>query len=248
MKPLQNQIALVSGASRGIGQAIALELARQGAQVAGTATTDQGAAKITQLFAQENLNGQGFILNVTEAASITQTLAAIKTQWGAPSILINNAGITRDNLMLRMKDDEWDSVLATNLSAIFHLTKLCLKDMLKARFGRIISIGSVVGSAGSAGQANYAAAKAGLVGFSKSLAQEIATRNVTVNVIAPGFIESDMTAALNDEQKAAILARIPSARFGQPADVAYACAFLAAPIASYITGQTLHVNGGMFME
>jgi 3-oxoacyl-[acyl-carrier protein] reductase len=248
MQPLQNQIALVTGASRGIGQAIALELAKLGAQVIGTATTEQGAEKISNLFAQEKLTGKGFVLNVTEQASIDQLLTNVKEQIGAPTILVNNAGITRDNLMLRMKDEEWDAVINTNLTAIFRLTKLVMKDMLKARYGRIISIGSVVGSMGNPGQANYCAAKAGIIGFSKSLAQEIASRNITVNVIAPGFIESDMTNALNDEQKAAILSKIPGARLGQPTDIAQACAFLASPAASYITGQTLHVNGGMFME
>lgn len=248
MLPLQNQIALVTGASRGIGQAIALELAKQGAQVAGTATTEQGAEKISALFAQEHLTGKGFVLNVAEQTSIDHLLTTVKEQMGAPTILVNNAGITRDNLMLRMKDEEWDAVITTNLTALFRLTKLCIKDMLKARYGRVISIGSVVGSTGNPGQANYCAAKAGLVGFSKALAQEIASRNITVNVIAPGFIESDMTNALSDEQKTAILSKVPNARLGQPADIAHACAFLASSGASYITGHTLHVNGGMFME
>lgn len=247
MASLQNQIALVTGASRGIGQAIALELAKQGAFVAGTATTQQGADKISTLFEQEHLAGKGFVLNVTDPESVAQMLAAVKEQKSAPTILVNNAGITRDNLMLRMKDEEWNEVIATDLTAVFQLTKLCLKDMLKARFGRIITIGSVVGNMGNPGQANYCAAKAGLIGFSKSLAQEVASRNITVNVIAPGFIESDMTNALNDDQKAAILAKIPGARLGQPADIAHSCAFLAAPETSYITGHTLHVNGGMFM-
>jgi 3-oxoacyl-[acyl-carrier protein] reductase len=247
MQSLQNQIALISGASRGIGLAIALELAKLGAQIIGTATTEQGVEKISQTFAQEKLNGKGFVLNVTEPNSIEQLLTAAKEQIGAPTILVNNAGITRDNLMLRMKDEEWDAVIATNLTAVFRLTKLCIKDMLKARYGRVISIGSVVGSMGNPGQANYCAAKAGIMGFSKSLAQEVASRNITVNVIAPGFIESDMTNALNDEQKAAILAKIPGARLGQPTDIAQACAFLASPATSYITGHTLHVNGGMFM-
>lgn len=247
MSTLQNQIALVTGASRGIGNAIALELAKQGAYVAGTATTAAGAEKITALFAENNLAGHGFVLNLTDPASITAALAEIKNQRGAPTILVNNAGITADNLMLRMKDEEWNSVIATNLTAVFQLTKLCLKDMLKARTGRIISIGSVVGSMGNPGQANYCAAKAGLEGFSKSLAQEVATRGITVNVIAPGFIESDMTNKLNEEQKAAIATKIPSGLLGQPADIAHACVFLASPNAGYITGHTLHVNGGMFM-
>jgi len=248
MQILKDQIALVTGASRGIGWAIALELAKQGAFVWGTATTEQGAEKISALFEQENLLGQGCVLNVTDSTSVTNALALIKEYKNAPSILVNNAGITRDNLLLRMKDDEWNAVINTDLTAVFQLTKLCLKDMLKARFGRIISIGSVVGSIGNAGQANYAAAKAGLTGFSKALAQEVASRNITVNMIAPGFIESDMTNVLTDDQKTMLLARIPGARLGQPADVAYACVFLASPAAGYITGHTLHVNGGMFME
>lgn len=247
MLSLQNQIALVTGASRGIGQAIALELAKQGAFVVGTATTVAGAEKISQQFEQANLPGRGFALNVTDHAATSSVLDAIKEQVGAPTILVNNAGITRDNLMLRMKEEEWDAVIATNLTAVFHMTKLCLKDMLKARFGRIITIGSIVGNLGNGGQANYAAAKAGLVGFSKSLAQEIATRGITVNVIAPGFIKSDMTDQLTEEQKAALMTKIPSGQLGQPADIAYACAFLASPQAGYITGHTLHVNGGMYM-
>src|SRR6185312_15941665 len=221
MQALQNQIALVTGASRGIGQAIALELAKQGAFVAGTATTPEGAEKISHCFEQAGLSGRGFELNVTDHASVANVLETIKTQIGALTILVNNAGITRDNLMLRMKDEEWNDVIATNLTAIFQLTKLCLKDMLKARFGRIISIGSVVGTTGNGGQANYAAAKAGLIGFSKSLAQEIASRNITVNVVAPGFIKSDMTDRLTDEQKAAIFAKIPANQLGQPTDIAY---------------------------
>jgi 3-oxoacyl-[acyl-carrier protein] reductase len=249
MQLLQNQIALVTGASRGIGQAIALELAKQGAKVFGTATTQEGAEKISATFKEANLDGQGLMLNVTEANSIETLLTTIKeTTNSAPTILINNAGITRDNLMLRMKDEEWDAVINTNLTAIYRLTKLCLKDMVKARFGRIISISSVVGVTGNAGQANYAAAKAGVIGFTKSLAQEIASRNVTVNVIAPGFIETDMTKALTDEQKKSLLANIPAARMGQSSDIAHACAFLASPQAAYITGHTLHVNGGMFMN
>jgi 3-oxoacyl-[acyl-carrier protein] reductase len=247
-KPLQNQIALVTGASRGIGQAIALELAKQGATVAGTATTEEGAAKISNLFAQNDLQGSGFVLNIADANSVEIALQEIKNKMGAPTILINNAAITKDNLMLRMKDDEWNDVISTNLTGVFRLTKLCLKDMLKARFGRIISISSVVGVTGNPGQANYCAAKAGVIGFSKSLAQEIATRGITVNVIAPGFIETDMTNVLNDDQKAAITVKIPSGQLGQPADIAYACAFLATPQAAYITGQTLHVNGGMYMN
>lgn len=246
MQRLQNQIALVTGASRGIGQAIALELAKEGAQVIGTATTQAGADKITSLFTQNHLQGYGIALNVVDTPAMEKALSLIKEKNSAPSILVNNAGITRDNLMLRMKDEEWDEVIKTNLSAVFHLTKLCLRDMLKARFGRIINISSVVGSTGNSGQVNYAAAKAGLMGFSRSLAQEVASRSITVNVVAPGFIETDMTNVLSDEQKKLLLAKIPADRLGQPADIAYACAFLASPQAGYITGQTLHVNGGMY--
>jgi len=248
MQPLQNQIALVTGASRGIGQAIALELAKQGATVAGTATTAEGAEKITALFKKEGLKGHGFVLNVNEVTQIDDCLTAIKTQLGAPSILVNNAGITRDNLFLRMKEEEWDAVINTDLTAIFHITKRCVKDMLKARFGRIVNISSVVGTTGNPGQANYAAAKAGLIGFTKSLAQEIASRDITVNVVSPGYIETDMTGILNDEQKQALFSKIPCNRLGQPSDIAYAVAFLVTPQASYITGQTLHINGGMFMN
>lgn len=248
MLPLQNQIVLVTGASRGIGREIALELAKQGATVAGTATTVEGAEKITTAFSQAGLKGQGFALNVNEPAQIDECLTAIKTAIGAPSILVNNAGITRDNLFLRMKDEEWDAVIHTDLTAVFQITKRCLKDMLKARFGRIINISSVVGATGNPGQVNYAAAKAGLIGFTKSLAQEIASRNITVNVVAPGYIETDMTGILSEEQKQALFSKIPCSRLGQPTDIAHAVAFLATPQASYITGQTLHINGGMFMN
>lgn len=247
MQPLQNQIALVTGASRGIGQAIALELAKQGATVAGTATTAEGAEKISALFAQNKLSGKGFALNVTDPQTIEQALESIKQQLGAPTILVNNAGITRDNLMLRMKDEEWADVINTNLTAVYKMTKACIRDMMKARFGRIINIGSVVGSMGNPGQVNYAAAKAGLMGFTKSLAMEIASRGVTVNVVAPGYIETDMTKVLTDDQKNLLLSKIPVDRLGQPADIAYTCAFLASPQAGYITGQTLHVDGGMCM-
>jgi 3-oxoacyl-[acyl-carrier protein] reductase len=247
MQLLANKIALVTGASRGIGQAIAFELAKQGAIVAGTATTQAGAEKISAQFKEAQLSGQGFVLNVTDQAAIETVLAAIKTQYGAPTILVNNAGITRDNLMLRMKDEEWNEVINTNLTAIFHLTKRCIKDMLKARSGRIINISSLVGATGNPGQVNYSAAKAGLIGFSKSLAQEVASRDITVNVVAPGFIETDMTHVLSADQKAALLTKIPSNRLGQPADIANAVVFLASPQANYITGQTLHVNGGMYM-
>ncbi len=248
MQLLQNQIALVTGASRGIGHAIAIELAKQGAVVAGTATTAEGAEKITTMFTQAGLKGRGFVLNVNNVMQIDECLTAIKTQVGAPSVLVNNAGITRDNLFLRMKEEEWDAVIQTDLTAIFQITKRCMKDMLKARYGRIINISSVVGATGNPGQANYAAAKAGLIGLSKSLAQEIASRDITVNVVAPGYIETDMTGILNDEQKQGLFSKIPCNRLGQPADIAYAVAFLASAQAGYITGQTLHVNGGMFMN
>lgn len=248
MQPLHNQIALVTGASRGIGQAIAIELAKQGAIVAGTATTAQGAEKISELLAQQHLQGAGFVMNVQDPAAITATYEALKERFGAPSILVNNAGITRDNLLLRMKDEEWNDVINTNLTAVFRLSKICIKDMLKARFGRIINISSVVGSTGNPGQANYSATKAGVIAFSKSLAQEVATRGITVNVVAPGFIETDMTGVLSDEQKKLLLEKIPTDRLGQPNEIAYACAFLASPAAGYITGHTLHVNGGMFMN
>ena len=245
---LENQVAFITGASRGIGQAIALELGKSGASIVGTATTQEGAEKITQWMREQGIKGQGFVLNVTEYHSIQQVYEAIKEQWGAPAILVNNAGITRDNLMLRMKDEEWDDVIHTNLSSVFRLSKLCLKDMIKARYGRIISIGSVVGSSGNAGQANYAAAKAGIIGFSKSLAQEVASRGITVNVVSPGFIETDMTNKLTDTQKDELMKTIPCQRMGQAQDIAHACLFLASPSASYITGHTLHVNGGMYMN
>jgi 3-oxoacyl-[acyl-carrier protein] reductase len=248
MEPLKNQIALVTGASRGIGQAIALELAKQGAYVAGTATTQAGADKITALFTEHALQGHGFVLDVNNVKAVEASLATLKAQKGGPTILINNAAVTRDNLMLRMKEEEWQTVLDTNLTAVFRLTKLCLKDMLKARFGRIITISSVVAATGNPGQANYTAAKAGVIAFSKSLAQEIASRGITVNVIAPGFIETDMTHVLSDEQKAAMLSKIPTQTLGQPADIAKACLFLALPETTYITGHTLHVNGGMYMN
>lgn len=248
MQLLQNQIALVTGASRGIGQAIALELGKQGATVIGTATTKEGAEKISEVLANANIPGKGLMLNVTDNHAIETILTEIKAQFGPISILVNNAGITRDNLLLRMKEEDWDAVIATNLTAIFKLTKVCIKDMIKARHGRIINIGSVVGTTGNGGQANYCAAKAGLIGFSKALASEVASRGVTVNVVAPGFIETDMTHVLPEEQKAKLLSQIPASRLGQPVEIAQACVFLASPHASYITGQTLHVNGGMYMN
>jgi 3-oxoacyl-[acyl-carrier protein] reductase len=245
---LKNKIALVTGASRGIGRAIALELAHQGATVIGTATTEEGAKYIASHFEEHSLVGHGKVLDVTHPASIEQLLSGIKEQFESPTILINNAGITRDNLMLRMKDEEWDTVINTNLTSIYRLTKACLKEMLKAKWGRIINISSIAGVTGNPGQANYAAAKAGIIGFSKSLALEIASRDITVNVIAPGFIETDMTQRLTEDQKAAIMSKIPANRMGTPSEIAYTAAFLASPHAGYITGQTIHVNGGMYMN
>lgn len=244
---MDNKVALVTGATRGIGKAIALELAKQGATVIGTATTEHGVQTIKSYFQAAGFSGTGVLLNVTEVDSIKDALETIHNQMGVPQILVNNAGITRDNLLMRMKDQEWDDVINTNLSAVFHLTKACIRDMLKARWGRIISISSVVGSMGSPGQANYAAAKAGLIGFNRSLAQEIASRGITANVVAPGFIGTDMTDALTEDQKAQILSRIPMQAMGQPKDIANAVAFLASDAAAYITGETLHVNGGMYM-
>lgn len=244
---LKDKIALVTGASRGIGQGIMQRLAQAGAIVIGTATTEQGAQAITEHVATVG-RGRGYALNVTDRTSIDRVLQHISEEFGAgPAILVNNAGITRDNLLLRMKDEEWDSVIATNLTAIFSLTRACLRGMVKARYGRIISIGSVVGSGGNPGQANYCAAKAGVIGFSKSLAQEVASRGVTVNVVAPGFIATDMTHALSEDHKAVLLKQIPMQRMGAVADIAAAVHFFASEDASYITGTTLHVNGGMYM-
>ena len=246
--PLTGKIALVTGASRGIGHGIAIELARQGATVIGTATTQEGANKISAVLTDQGLKGQGIVLNVTDINSIEQALTTIQNNYEAPTILINNAGITRDNLMLRMKEEEWDSIISTNLTSVYRLSKACLRGMLKVRWGRIVTISSVIGVTGNAGQANYAAAKAGVIGFSKSLAQEIASRDITVNVVAPGYIASDMTDQLTDEQKNAVLSKIPAQRIGKPEDIAYAVNFLVSPQASYITGQTLHINGGMYMS
>lgn len=244
---LKGKIALVTGASRGIGQAIALTLARQGATVIGTATTEAGAAKISAGFAEQNLSGQGMMLDVVDSQSIEKVISAIQQQYESPAILVNNAGITRDNIMLRMKDEEWNSVIETNLNAVYRVTKACLKGMVKARWGRIVNISSVVAAMGNPGQPNYCAAKAGLIGFSKSLALEIASRDITVNVVAPGFIDTDMTRELTEPQRAAILTKVPIPRLGMPEEIAYAVGFLASPGAAYITGQTIHVNGGMYM-
>ncbi|MEB0135574.1 3-oxoacyl-ACP reductase FabG [Actimicrobium sp. CCC2.4] len=246
---LQNQIALVTGASRGIGRAIAIELVNQGATVVGTATTEAGAAAIsTYLDAQRVGSGRGAVLDVTNAAACMELVERIQKEFGGLSILVNNAGITADQLALRMKDDEWDSVIATNLTAVGRLSRAVLRGMMKNKAGRIINITSVVGSAGNAGQMNYAAAKAGVAGMSRALAREIGSRNITVNCIAPGFIDTDMTKALAESQIAQLTQQIPLGRLGQPEDIAAAVAFLASPQASYITGTTLHVNGGMYMS
>jgi len=244
---LENEIAFVTGASRGIGQAIAMELATQGATVIGTATSDKGAAAISDYLKQHQAKGVGMQLDVTDQASVEKVVADIEAQFGTVSILVNNAGITRDNLLMRMKQEEWDDIIQTNLTSLFRVTKACLRSMMKARRGRIISIASVVGVSGNAGQANYAAAKAGVIGFSKSLAREVGSRGITANVVAPGFIDTDMTRELPEAQKQALLNQIPLNRLGTPAEIAHAVAFLASPGAAYITGETLHVNGGMYM-
>lgn len=239
------KIALVTGASRGIGRAIAEELVSKGFTVIGTATSEKGADAISDYLGE---NGKGLVLNVTSLESINALLEQIKQQFGDIDVLVNNAGITRDNLMMRMKEEDWDIILQTNLSSVFHLSKAVLRSMMKKRFGRIISIGSVVGSMGNPGQANYCAAKAGIIGFSKALAKEVASRGITVNIVAPGFIATDMTDALTEGQKAATLAQVPAGRLGEPKDIAKAVAFLASDDAAYITGETLHVNGGMYMN
>ena len=244
---LNNEIALVTGASRGIGRAIAERLGADGATVVGTATSEKGAAAITDYLKAAGINGAGYCLDVTDPASVEEVMKAITEAFGAPSILVNNAGITRDNLLMRMKDEEWEDIMRTNLDSVFRLSRACLRAMMKARHGRIISISSVVGAAGNAGQTNYAAAKAGVVGFSKSLAREAGPRGITVNAVAPGFIDTDMTRALPDEQRQALLGQIPAGRLGEPEEIAEAVAFLASPKAGYITGETIHVNGGMYM-
>ncbi len=248
MTILAGKIALVTGASRGIGRAIAFEMGTAGATVVGTATSQAGADDISQAFAESRIQGAGIALNVNDAAQVDAALTDISTRFGDVAILVNNAGVTRDNLLLRMKDAEWDDILDTNLKSVYRLSKAVLRGMMKARAGRIINIGSVVGSTGNAGQANYAAAKAGMIGFSKSLAREIGSRNITVNCVAPGFIDTDMTRALTADQRSGLIGQIPLGRLGEAADVAAAVLFLASPGASYITGATLHVNGGMYME
>ena len=244
---LENEIAFITGASRGIGQAIAMGLAVQGATVIGTATSEKGAAAISDYLQQHQAKGVGMVLDVTDQASVEKVVADIESQFGTVSILVNNAGITRDNLLMRMKEEEWDAIMQTNLTSLFRVTKACLRTMMKARRGRIISIASVVGVSGNAGQANYAAAKAGVIGFTKSLAREVGSRGITANVVAPGFIDTDMTRELPEAQKQALLNQIPLNRLGTPEEIAHAVAFLASPGAAYITGETLHVNGGMYM-
>lgn len=242
---MQQKIALVTGATRGIGRAISEELIAKGAFVIGTATSEKGAEAISAYLGEK---GKGLVLNVADAESIEQVLAQIKAEFGDIDILVNNAGITRDNLLMRMKDEEWFDIIQTNLTSVYRLSKAMLRTMMKKRFGRIITIGSVVGSMGNAGQTNYCAAKAGLVGFSKSLAKEVASRGITVNVVAPGFIATDMTEELTDDQKNAILSQIPAGQLGQAKDIAKAVAFLASDDAGYITGETIHVNGGLYMN
>ena len=245
---LDGKIALVTGASRGIGQAIALELARCGAVVVGTSTSASGAEGIGQKLAAAGAKGAGLALNVNDPQQSEAAVLDVQKRFGDVAILVNNAGITRDNLLVRMKDEEWDEVMTTDLKSVYRLSRLVLRSMMKARYGRIINITSVVGMTGNAGQTNYAAAKAGIIGFSKALAREVGSRNITVNCIAPGFIDTDMTRALSEQQRGALIQTIPLGRLGRPEDVAAAVAFLASPAADYVTGCTLHVNGGMFMD
>jgi 3-oxoacyl-[acyl-carrier protein] reductase len=244
---LTGQVALITGASRGIGAAIALALGEQGATVIGTATSEAGATAITQAFSSAKIKGVGMVLNVNDAAQVAATLSAISAGYGDVSILVNNAGITRDTLLMRMKDEDWDAVISTNLTSVFRMSQAVLRPMMKARTGRIISISSVVGHMGNAGQTNYAAAKAGMTGFTKSLAAEVGSRGITVNCVAPGFIDTDMTAELSEEITNKMLARIPAGRLGNVKEIAATVAFLASANAAYITGETIHVNGGMLM-
>ena len=245
--PLSNEIALVTGASRGIGRAIAQVLGRRGATVIGTATSAGGAEGISEALSAAGIKGTGRVLNVTDPDSVTELLKNVQDEFGAPTVLVNNAGITRDNLMMRMKDEEWNDVIETNLTSAFRMSKACLRGMMKAKRGRIIMISSVIGATGNPGQANYAATKAGVIGFAKSLAREIGSRGITVNAVAPGFIDTDMTRALPDEQREALLGQIALGRLGDVTDIANAVAFLASADAAYITGETIHVNGGMYM-
>lgn len=245
---LEHKIALVTGASRGIGKAIALELGKHGATVIGTATSETGAGHISQYLSEARIPGMGLIMDVSNIEHIKSGIETIQQSLGDVAILVNNAGITRDNLLARMKDDEWDNVIQTDLKSVFCLSRAVLRTMMKARSGRIINISSVVGATGNPGQTNYAAAKAGMIGFSKSLAKEIGSRNITVNCVAPGFIDTDMTRSLSPDQQQSLIQHIPLGRFGRPEDVAAAVVFLASPAADYITGATLHVNGGMYME
>ena len=244
---LENELALVTGASRGIGRAIALALAGAGARVVGTSTSAAGAAALTEVFREKGYQGRGAVLDVSSAASIDALLAELDGAEGMPTILVNNAAITRDQLLLRMKPEDWDAVLTTNLTSVFRLSKGCLRRMMKERRGRIVNITSIVGVTGNPGQANYSAAKAGLLGFTKSLAREVASRGITVNAVAPGFIDTDMTRALNEAQRTALEGQIPLGRLGSAEDIAAAVLFLASPSGGYITGETLHVNGGMYM-
>jgi len=245
---LENEIVLVTGASRGIGAAIADEMGARGATVIGTATSEAGADAISKRFKDAGITGCGKVLNVSDKEQIQSVIADVTKDFAAVSVLVNNAGITRDNLLMRMKDDEWDDIVNTNLSSIFHTCKACMRGMMKARRGKIINIASVVGVTGNAGQANYAAAKAGIIGFGKSLAREVGSRNITVNTVAPGFIVSDMTNALPEEQREALQGDIALGRLGEPVEIAHTVAFLASEQADYITGQTIHVNGGMYMN
>lgn len=245
---LENKITLVTGASRGIGQAIAVKLGQHGAVVIGTATTQSGADSISQYLQKAEIKGTGITLNVNDTEQINSAIQIIREKFGEIEILVNNAGITRDNLLMRMKDEEWDEIIATNLTAVFRLSRIVLRAMMKARYGRIINISSVVGAMGNTGQANYAAAKAGLFGFSKSLAREVGSRNITVNCVAPGFIDTDMTRSLATEHQQSLIQHVPLGRLGHPEEVAAAVAFLASSAAGYITGTTLHVNGGMYMD
>ncbi|MEX2964362.1 3-oxoacyl-ACP reductase FabG [Microbulbifer sp. TYP-18] len=244
---LKDKVALVTGASRGIGAAIADMLGAQGATVIGTATSEAGAEKITARFREQGMEGSGMVLDVTSADSLSALLNTVKEKFGAPTIVVNNAGITKDNLLMRMKDEDWNEVIATNLSAVYRISKACLRDMAKSRWGRIINISSVVGSMGNAGQSNYAASKAGVAGFARSLAAEVGSRGITVNTIAPGFIDTDMTKVLPEAQRETLLGKIPLGRLGQPEEIASVVAFLASDAGGYVTGETIHVNGGMYM-